>query len=59
MCTGEKDSCLQESIGVIENYLDSCGLHCTPNKCDLLVLKAHTRALSTSTRAPPFTEFKY
>lgn len=43
MCTGEQESCLQEAVGVVENYLDSCGLHCAPEKCELLVLRARTR----------------
>ncbi|KAH6920776.1 hypothetical protein HPB50_028235 [Hyalomma asiaticum] len=43
MCTGEQESYLQEAVGVIEYNLDSCGLHCAPKKCELLVLKARTR----------------
>ncbi|KAH6944308.1 hypothetical protein HPB50_002681 [Hyalomma asiaticum] len=52
MCTGEQESCLQETVGVIENYLDSCGLHCAPEKRELLVLKARTRGRPPACEGP-------
>lgn len=50
--TGEQESCLQEAVDVIEKYLDKCGLHCAPEKSELLVLKARTRGRPPTCEAP-------
>lgn len=50
--TGEQESGLQEAVSVIEKYLNRCGLHCGPEKSELLVLKAHTRGRPPTCEAP-------
>ncbi|XP_054917432.1 uncharacterized protein [Dermacentor andersoni] len=50
--TGEQETRLQEAVNIIERYLNTCGLHCAPDKSELLVLGARTRGRPPSHDAP-------
>ncbi|XP_070387972.1 uncharacterized protein [Dermacentor albipictus] len=51
-CTGEQEARLQEAVNIIERYLNTCGLHCAPDKSELLVLGERTRGWPPSHDAP-------
>ncbi|XP_075539694.1 uncharacterized protein LOC142574518 [Dermacentor variabilis] len=50
--TGEQEVRLQEAVNVIERYLNTCGLHCAPDKSEMLELGARTRGRPPSHDAP-------
>nr|XP_054925839.1 uncharacterized protein LOC129384406 [Dermacentor andersoni] len=50
--TGEQETRLQEAVNIIERYLNTCGLHCAPDKSELLVLGACNRGRPPSHDAP-------